>query len=76
VTTSHTSQPHPTDAGNLGHEVDQARFDRGAAILATVDGKGGQRVVDALSDVAPALARHVVAHGFGEVIDGPEVTVS
>ena len=55
----------------LGPDLDRARYDRGAAVLAAVDGEGGQRVVDALADVAPALAHHVVAHGFGDVYARP-----
>ena len=45
----------------LGPDVEQARYDRGAQVLAAVDGEGGQSVVDALADIAPALGRHVVA---------------
>lgn len=55
----------------LGPEVEQARYARGAAVLSAVDGDGGQRVVDALADIAPALAHHVVAHGFGDVYARP-----
>ncbi len=60
--------------GNLGPEVDQARYKRGAAVLNTVDGAGGQRVIDALADIAPALAHHVVAYGFGDVYSRPGLT--
>lgn len=58
----------------LGGDVDQARYDRGAAVLAAVDGEGGQRVIDALTGVAPALAHHVVAYGFGDVYARPGLT--
>jgi 4-carboxymuconolactone decarboxylase len=58
----------------LGPEVEQARYDRGAQVLSAVDGAGGQRVVDALADIAPALAHNVVAHGFGEVYARPGLT--
>jgi 4-carboxymuconolactone decarboxylase len=54
----------------LGPEVDQARYERGAAVL----GAGGQRVVAALADIAPALADHVVAYGFGDVYNRPGLT--
>lgn len=55
----------------LGPEAEQARYERGAAILSAVDGEGGQRVVEALADIAPALAHQVVAYGFGEVYARP-----
>lgn len=58
----------------LGAEVEQARYDRGRQVLDAVDGGGGQRVVDALADIAPALAHHVVAYGFGEVYARPGLT--
>jgi 4-carboxymuconolactone decarboxylase len=62
-----TSNASPVDHPQLGQHVDQARYDHGAQILAAVDGEGGQRVVEALADIAPALAHHVVAYGFGDV---------
>jgi 4-carboxymuconolactone decarboxylase len=55
----------------LDPEVEQVRYDRGAAVLAAIDGEAGQRVLDALADVAPALAHHVVAYGFGDVYARP-----
>jgi len=44
------------------------------AVLDAVDGAGGQRVVAALADIAPALAHHVVAYGFGDVYNRPGLT--
>jgi 4-carboxymuconolactone decarboxylase len=52
-------------------EAVQARYERGARLMSTVVGEAGQRVVQALADVAPALAQHVVAYGFGEVYARP-----
>ncbi len=62
-----------TDA-QLGTEADRARYARGRQVLDSVDGEGGQRVVDALADIAPALARHIVAYGFGDVYARPGLT--
>lgn len=58
----------------LHEEHDRARFLRGAQVLAAVDGEGGQRVIDALDDIAPDLAHHVVAYGFGDVYARPGLT--
>jgi 4-carboxymuconolactone decarboxylase len=70
-----TSADTATDTpSTLGPEVEQARYDHGAQVLSAVDGDGGQRVVDALADIAPALAHHVVAYGFGEVYARTELT--
>ncbi len=72
------SEMTPSDAHPAGPlldaQVDQARYDRGAAVLNAVDGDGGRRVIDALADVAPALAHHVVAYGFGDVYGRPGLT--
>jgi 4-carboxymuconolactone decarboxylase len=56
------------------NDIEKARYERGAAVLAAVDGAGGQRVVDSLADIAPALAHHIVAFGFGEVYSRPGLT--
>jgi 4-carboxymuconolactone decarboxylase len=58
----------------LGPDTDRARFERGFATFASVDGEGGQRVIDSLSDIAPALAQHIVAYGFGDVYSRPGLT--
>ncbi len=58
----------------LATEIERARYARGRQVLDAVDGEAGQRVVDALADIAPALAHHVVAYGFGEVYARPGLT--
>jgi hypothetical protein len=58
----------------LGDDVALARCGHGKPVLDGVDGEAGQRVVDALADVAPALAHHIVADGFGDVRDRPGLT--
>lgn len=72
--TTNTHSEHVSEQHLLGPDVEQARYDRGAQVLATVDGEGGQRVVDALADIAPALAHHVVSYGFGDVYARPGLT--
>lgn len=74
ISSTHTRHQEASEQHLLGRDVEQARFDRGAQVLATVDGEGGQNVVDALADVAPALAHHVVAYGFGDVYARPGLT--
>ncbi|MGZ4616496.1 MAG: carboxymuconolactone decarboxylase family protein [Actinomycetes bacterium] len=74
TSTTHSHNQQTTEQELLGPQVEQARYDRGAQVLAAVDGEGGQRVVDALADIAPALAHHVVAYGFGEVYARPGLT--
>ncbi len=47
------------------------RFERGARALAQIDGRGGQKVVDALADVAPDFARYLVEFPFGDIYSRP-----
>ncbi len=48
-----------------------SRFERGFAKLQEIDGDAGQRVIDALADVAPDLARYVIEFPFGDVYQRP-----
>ncbi|OJU40614.1 MAG: 4-carboxymuconolactone decarboxylase [Microbacterium sp. 69-10] len=49
----------------------QQRFERGKAVLDSIDGAGGANVVEALGDVSPELAHQVVAWGFGDIYSRP-----
>ncbi|MFE7560964.1 carboxymuconolactone decarboxylase family protein [Kitasatospora sp. NPDC057500] len=49
----------------------EERFERGLAVLTSVDGEAGRRVVDALADIHPELAHQIVAWGFGEIYSRP-----
>lgn len=63
-----------THGSILTEDVERARYERGAEMLARVDGEGGQKVVESLADIAPALAHHVVAYSFGDVYARPGLT--
>lgn len=52
-------------------EMAAVRYQHGLEVLNAVDGEAGHNVVSALSDIAPALAEHVVAYGFGDVYGRP-----
>lgn len=52
-----------------------ARYVRGLARLSQVDGLAGQRVIDALQGVAPALADYTIAFPFGEVYQDEVLTL-
>ncbi len=43
------------------------RFERGWNKLREIDGEAGERVVEALRDVAPDLARYMIEFPFGDV---------
>jgi 4-carboxymuconolactone decarboxylase len=51
------------------------RFDRGSELLEQIHAGGGAQLVDALSDVAPDLARYIVEFGFGDVYARPGLSL-
>ncbi|MBT2385374.1 carboxymuconolactone decarboxylase family protein [Streptomyces sp. ISL-11] len=62
------TEKNSTDDGSR-----QTRFDHGLEVLERVDGEAGQRVIDSLSDISPELGHQIVAWGFGEIYDRPEL---
>lgn len=53
------------------HNDRDDRYQRGLKTLTAVDGDAGQRVIDSLHDIAPALGDHIIAHAFGDVYSRP-----
>lgn len=47
------------------------RLERGQQELARIDGEGGQKVVDALADIAPDFARYLLEFPFGDIYARP-----
>ncbi|MGA2491624.1 MAG: carboxymuconolactone decarboxylase family protein [Roseiarcus sp.] len=47
------------------------RFERGARALASIDGHAGQKVIDALADIAPDFARYLIEFPFGDIYSRP-----
>jgi 4-carboxymuconolactone decarboxylase len=47
------------------------RYDRGSELLDQIHAGGGAKLVDALSDIAPDLARYVIEFGFGDIYARP-----
>jgi 4-carboxymuconolactone decarboxylase len=66
-----TQPPTFEPAPSTDSPEERARFDRGAAVLNAVDGGAAPAVMEALADVAPALAHHIVAFGFGDIYSRP-----
>jgi 4-carboxymuconolactone decarboxylase len=48
-----------------------ARFERGLAKLHEIDGEAGERVIEALKDIAPDLARYMIEFPFGDIYQRP-----
>ena len=51
------------------------RFARGSELLEQIHAGGGAQLVQALSDIAPDLARYIVEFGFGEVYARPGLSL-
>ncbi len=47
------------------------RLTTGLAKLAEIDGEGGQKVIDALQDIAPDFGRLLVEFAFGDIYSRP-----
>jgi 4-carboxymuconolactone decarboxylase len=47
------------------------RLTTGFAKLAEIDGEGGQKVIDALQDIAPDFGRLLVEFAFGDIYSRP-----
>ncbi|MEV5967358.1 carboxymuconolactone decarboxylase family protein [Kribbella sp. NPDC051952] len=54
-------------APDIDTEEEQARYRRGLEVMSAVDGGAAPGVMESLGDIAPALAHHIVAFGFGDI---------
>ncbi|MDO5646929.1 carboxymuconolactone decarboxylase family protein [Paracoccus sp. (in: a-proteobacteria)] len=53
----------------------ETRMQRGARLLNTIDGSAGQNVIDALSDIAPDMARYIHEFTFGDIYARPGLSL-
>lgn len=51
------------------------RYERGLAAMTEIDGDAGKKVVDALKDIAPDLARYIIEYTFGEIYPRPRLSL-
>jgi 4-carboxymuconolactone decarboxylase len=47
------------------------RYERGLQTLQSIDAGGGRKAIDSLADIAPDLAHHLIAYGFGDIYSRP-----
>ena len=52
-------------------KISNGRFERGAEMLARIDGEIGEAVVASLADIAPDFARYIVEFPFGDIYSRP-----
>ncbi|MER5755968.1 carboxymuconolactone decarboxylase family protein [Streptomyces sp. NPDC002088] len=53
----------------------QKRFEHGMAVLESIDGESGQKVIESLAGISPELGHQVVAWAFGEMYDRPQLAL-
>jgi 4-carboxymuconolactone decarboxylase len=58
-------------APDINSPDEQIRYQRGLEVLNAVDGGSAPAVMENLADIAPALAHHIVAFGFGDIYSRP-----
>jgi 4-carboxymuconolactone decarboxylase len=51
------------------------RYERGLAAMKAVDGEAGEKVAEALRDIAPDLATYIVEFTFGELYTRPHLSL-
>ncbi|WP_227817579.1 carboxymuconolactone decarboxylase family protein [Nitrogeniibacter aestuarii] len=49
------------------------RYERGWNKLKEIDGEAGERVIDALADIAPDFARYLIEFPFGDIYARPQL---
>jgi 4-carboxymuconolactone decarboxylase len=58
-------------APDINSPAEQVRYRRGLEVLNGVDGGSAPAVMESLADIAPAMAHHIVAFGFGDIYSRP-----
>lgn len=49
----------------------QSRFEKGLKMLNAIDGKGGEKVVEQLEDIAPDFGKLLIEFPFGDIYSRP-----
>lgn len=56
----------------MTHQIDQAsRYDRGLINLNKIDGEAGEKVIEAMEEIAPDLAKYIIEYPFGDIYNRP-----
>jgi 4-carboxymuconolactone decarboxylase len=51
------------------------RYERGLAAMKAIDGDAGEKVAEALKDIAPDLATYIIEFSFGEIYSRPHLSL-
>jgi len=61
----------PKDDSMTHERSDETRLERGKRALAEIDGAAGDKVIEALADIAPDFARYLFEFPFGDIYSRP-----
>ena len=57
----------------MQNDIQNERLTRGKSALAAIDGQAGEKVVNALADIAPDFARYLIEFPFGDIYSRPQL---
>lgn len=55
------------------NSTESVRYSRGLEKLREIDGKAGERVIEALADIAPDFAKLLIEFPFGDIYSRPQL---
>jgi len=55
--------------------MDNTRFIKGIQNLKSVDGKGGDAVIQSLEDISPDLGKYIIEFAFGDIYSRPALSL-
>jgi len=68
-------EPAPAEAADVPWAGIEDRYERGLAAMKAVDGEAGEKVAEALQDIAPDLAGYIIEFTFGEIYTRPHLSL-
>ena len=68
-------EPSPEPEAAVPWAGIEDRYERGLAAMKAVDGDAGEKVAEALKDIAPDLATYIIEFSFGELYSRPHLSL-
>ncbi|MEV6879843.1 carboxymuconolactone decarboxylase family protein [Amycolatopsis sp. NPDC051128] len=68
-------EPSPSGPADAPWAGIEDRYERGLAAMKAVDGEAGEKVAEALQDIAPDLATYIIEFTFGEIYTRPGLSL-
>jgi 4-carboxymuconolactone decarboxylase len=68
-------EPSPEPGSGVPWAGIEDRYERGLAAMKAIDGDAGEKVAEALKDIAPDLATYIIEFSFGEIYSRPHLSL-